>query len=156
MSQGNSFRRVSNELFDHTQRHPFTSLRMLCLSFIYKWSLLRVQCKISNNFHKEMRQDRQSLSTRMVFKQVLRAAFFGCKTINTYKPDLWMFDAPRARTSEIIAFILPIFTKHSVVTLLPEQYIAWMLRFIKTSDLKSLSDDVLLKVNEISLVISGM
>ncbi|PBK82358.1 hypothetical protein ARMGADRAFT_735487 [Armillaria gallica] len=89
------------------------------------------------------------------------AAFFedlsklGCKTINMDISNRRSYDAPRARTGVIIVFDPPVLTKLSKITLseCPEQYMAWMLQCIEESpietlDLRSLSDDVLLKINE--------
>ncbi|PBK66272.1 hypothetical protein ARMSODRAFT_356252 [Armillaria solidipes] len=166
-----------------TQSRPFTSFRMLRLSFIYNPPLAVIRCKFSNNFHMEMKEVKRSLPAlkrmdlpsgrfsvsfeHMGWPKVpteTHVAFFedlsklGCMTIDMAKRDPWFVDAPRARTSEIVVFDPPVLTKLSKVTLseCPEQYIAWMLRCIEESpietlDLRSLSDDVLLKINEFSL-----
>ncbi|SJL10279.1 uncharacterized protein ARMOST_13663 [Armillaria ostoyae] len=171
-----TFQRTSllYELFDRTQRRPFTSYWMLCLSFIYKLSssVIHASSPIAFTRRSDKSNDLsppssiwaclrasyplhlnawigQSVPTR------LQVAFFEdlkklvCKTINMYNPDPWLLDALRARTSEIIVFDLPVLTELSKVTLseCPGQFIAWMLRCIEESPVAI----VLLQINEFSL-----
>ncbi|KAK0469227.1 uncharacterized protein EV420DRAFT_1493156 [Desarmillaria tabescens] len=172
------FKRVSYELFDGTRR-PFASFQMLRVSFIYTPSLSVIRCKFSNNFYKEMREVKRSLAPlkrmglfpgkfsvscenmhwpKLPTKQ--HVAFFHdlsklkCKTMNTHSSPISAFVRPGGN----ITFDPPVLTKLLNVTLSkrPEQYIVWMLNSIKESPVKtlnlnSLSDDVLLKINEFSL-----
>ncbi len=166
----------------NAESRPFTSFRMLRLSFIYNPPLAVIRCKFSNHFRKEMREVERSLPAlkrmgllsgrfsvsfgQMFWPKVpteTHAAFFedlgklGCKTIDMDNLIQRFHDVPTAETSVIVVFDPPVLTKLSKVTLseCPEQYMAWMLQCIEESpietlDLRSLSDDVLLKINEFS------
>ncbi|PBK66354.1 hypothetical protein ARMSODRAFT_960340 [Armillaria solidipes] len=157
---------------------PFTSFRMLRLSFVYKPPLSLIGCQFSNNFHQEMMEIKRSLAVLKAMGTDFDVSFedmnwpkmpaekhvtffkdlskLRCTTIDTHGS---CSRAPtRTGAPARIWFDLPCLTQLSTVTLAerPAQYMAWMLRSMKESPVRvltlyCLSDDTLLKIIETTL-----
>ncbi|KAK0236465.1 hypothetical protein EDD85DRAFT_1024760 [Armillaria nabsnona] len=126
---GSSPIRPASQKCRRTQRRPFTSFRMLRLSFIYDPPLSVIHCIFSDNFHKDMREVKRSLPALKRMGLLSGTFSVSFEYVNWLKVTL--FECPG-------------------------QYLAWTLRSIEESpvetlNLGSISDDVLLKFNEFPL-----
>ncbi|KAK0451720.1 hypothetical protein EV421DRAFT_2031460 [Armillaria borealis] len=157
---------------------PFTSFRMLRLSFVYKPSLSLIDCRFSGNFSKEMNEVQRSLAILEAMGTDFDVSFEGMDwpKLPTKKHVAFLKDLSKLRCTAIdtqawgpgattrtgvpahIRFGPPCLTQLSTVTLTerPVQYMAWMLRSMKESPVRvltlyCLSDDTLLKITETTL-----
>ncbi|KAK0221047.1 hypothetical protein EDD85DRAFT_271157 [Armillaria nabsnona] len=157
---------------------PFSSFRMLRLSFIHKSRLTSIYCNFSDNFSREMTEVQRSLAVLKATGMVFDVSFVGmnwpkfpmkkhvaffkdlsklrCTKINTYTSGSGA--ATRTGGPAHIRFSPPCLTQLSTVTLTecPAQYMAWMLQSMEESPvrvltLSSLSDDTILKITKITL-----
>lgn len=145
---------------------PFTSFRLLRLSFVYKPSLSLITCRFSDNFSEEMTEVQRSLAVLktmgtdfdvyfqgMGWPQLptkrhvaffenlskLRCTTLRCTTIDTHLSG--RFATTKTSLHARIRFNPPCLTQLSTVTLTecPALYMAWMLRSMKESPVGELT-----------------
>ncbi|PBK66356.1 hypothetical protein ARMSODRAFT_1086837 [Armillaria solidipes] len=158
------FGRVSYRNFSRNDGdRPFSSFRILRLSFIHKPRLSSIYCNFSDNFSKEMNEVQRSLAVLKAMGTDFHVSFMGmywpkpptekhvaffkdlsklrCTTIDTHEshpgPGATIVTGVPAR----IELGLSCLTQLSTVTLTvhPTQYMAWMLQSMKESPVRVLT-----------------
>ncbi len=173
------FDRVSFLYFSRNYSdRPFSSFRMLRLSFIHKLRLSSIYCNFSDNFSKEMTEVQRSLAVIKATGTEFDVSFVGMNwpKLPMKKHVAFFKDLSKLRCTKInthtsgsgantrtggpahIRFGPPCLTQLSTVILTecPAQYMAWMLQSMEESPvrvltLSSLSDETILKITKITL-----